>query len=85
MPRISIDVSPEQHQCLKAVAALQGLSIKEYVLKKTLPPQLDEAVTGQEALEQLAAFLKPRIEAAERGERSRKTFDQIKQEARTKP
>ena len=36
MSRISIDVTTEEHQKLKAVAALKGLSIKEYVLERTL-------------------------------------------------
>jgi len=35
--RLSIEVSAEQHQRLKASAALQGKSIKDYVLEKTLP------------------------------------------------
>ena len=34
MPRLSIDISPEQHQKLKAIAALKGQSIKEYVLNR---------------------------------------------------
>ena len=32
MSRLSIDLTPEQHQKIKAVAAMQGKSIKEYVL-----------------------------------------------------
>jgi hypothetical protein len=31
MPRISIDVTDQQHQRLKAFAALRGQSIKDYV------------------------------------------------------
>ena len=56
---LSIELSPEQHQLLKAAAAIQGKSIKDYVLSRTLPGN-DE----QEALRQLETFLKPRIEAA---------------------
>ena len=36
MPRLSIDITPEEHQKLKAIAALKGESIKDYVLKRTL-------------------------------------------------
>ena len=36
MPRLSIDITPEEHQKLKAIAALKGQSIKEFVLKRTL-------------------------------------------------
>lgn len=35
--RLSIDVTAEQHKKLKAIAAIQGKSIKEYVLEKSLP------------------------------------------------
>ncbi|MGR9088225.1 MAG: hypothetical protein ACU841_14295 [Gammaproteobacteria bacterium] len=35
--RLSIEVAPEQHQRLNAVAALRGQSIKDYVLERVLP------------------------------------------------
>lgn len=57
--RLSIEVTPEQHQRLKAVAALSGQSIKDYVLNRVLP---DMSIHGaDEALRQLEAFLQPRI------------------------
>ncbi len=68
--RLSIDITREQHKTLKATAAMQGKSIKDYVLERTLP---DEEV----ALKKLEAFLKPRIEEALSGERSNKTIDEI--------
>ena len=74
--RLSIEVSPEQHQRLKASAALQGKTIKDYVLDKTLPNS-DE----RSALAELEAFLKPRLEAADRGELSDKSVDDIFNEA----
>ena len=60
--RLSIEVTPEQHQRLKAVAALGGQSIKDYVLDRVLPDTLtaDEG----EALRQLESFLEPRLVAA---------------------
>ncbi len=68
MARISIEVTPEQHQRLKAFAALGGQSIKEYVLEQTLPPEADnDQLSEEEALHALEAFLKPRIERAENG------------------
>jgi hypothetical protein len=70
--RLSIEVTPDQHQLLKAAAALQGQSIKEYVLTRTLP-QSDE----QEALHKLEAFLEPRINAAMNGKLSTKSVDTI--------
>ncbi len=69
MSRLSIEMTPEQHQRLKAVAALSGKSIREYVLDRVLPPlPASEDISEMEALRQLELFLKPRIEAAERGE-----------------
>ena len=69
MSRLSIEVTPEQHQRLKAMAALSGQTIKEYILERALPdlPEID-SLSEEEALQQLEAFLKPRLEEAERGE-----------------
>jgi four helix bundle protein len=69
--RLSIEVTPEQHARLKAVAALRNQSIKDYVLERVLPPPPEtEPQSGEEALRQLEEFLRPRIEAAGRGESS---------------
>jgi len=75
--RLSIEVTPEQHQRLKAVAALRGQTIKDYVLNRVLPetPTDDE----DEALRQLEAFLEPRIKAAQEGV-VRKSVKQIFEE-----
>jgi len=69
--RLSIEVTPEQHNKLKAVAALSGQTIKDYVLDRVLPD------TENAALNQLEDFLKPRLEAAERGEFSSRSVGQI--------
>ena len=82
MPRLSIDITPEEHQKLKAIAALKGESIKDYVLKRTLgdAPALDD-MSEAEAVAALADFLKPRIEQARRGEFSTKSIADIRHEA----
>ena len=72
MSRISIEVTEEEHQKLKAIAAFSGKSIKKYVLGKTLHSEDEE-----ESMQRLKAFLKPRIEAAERGQLSSRTATQI--------
>lgn len=36
--RLSIEVTQEQHQRLKAVSALRGQSIKDYVLERVFQP-----------------------------------------------
>lgn len=75
--RLSIEISAEQHQRLKAFAALSGQSIKEYVLSRTLPSGEEQA-----ALEQLEDFLRPRVKAAENGEFSDRSVDDIFEEAK---
>jgi len=57
---------------LKAAAAIQGESIKDYVLKCTLPDTQE-----QQALKNLETLLRPRVEAAKQGEISTKTVDAI--------
>lgn len=32
MPRLSIDITTQEHKQLKAIAALKGKSVKQYVL-----------------------------------------------------
>ena len=76
MSRLSIDLTPEQHQKIKAVAALQGKSIKEYVLAQILPTSSDEEM----ALNELEAFLDKRIESARAGKISKKSVEEIFQE-----
>ncbi|RFC61863.1 antitoxin [Fulvimarina endophytica] len=83
MPRLSIDVTPEEHRKLKAIAALSGNSLKDYVLKRALgeAPGMD-AMSEDEAVATLLEFLKPRIEQAQRGELSTKSMGDIRREAR---
>jgi hypothetical protein len=83
MSRLSIEVTPEQHQRLKAVAALSGMTIKEYVLARVLPPVPEQDdLSEEEALYRLEAFLKPRVEAAQRGEVVNISVEEIFAEAR---
>jgi Antitoxin ParD len=82
MSRISIEVTAEEHQRLKAFAALRGQTLKEYILERSLPALSGEGLTETEALRQLEQLLLPRIEAAQSGEYSSKDFDAIVAEAR---
>ena len=70
-----IDITLEQHQHLKA-AALQGKSIKSYVLERSLP-----AADEQVALKELEDFLTPRIEMAKQGVVINESVDDIFNEA----
>lgn len=73
--RLSIDISPEQHQRLKATAALRGQTLKDYVLERVLLPTEED-----EALQQLEAFLAPRIKEAEGSGMVQKSVRQIFEE-----
>jgi predicted DNA-binding protein len=78
MRRLSIEVTPEQHQRLKAIAALKGQTIKDYVLERALPPLPNmDSMTAEEALSKLEDFLKPRIESAKQGMVSNRSIEEI--------
>jgi hypothetical protein len=83
MSRISIEVSSEEHQRLKAFAALHGQTIKDYMLSRSLPPASTEGLTELQAMHQLEGFLLPRIEQARRGDFSPLDFDSLIAEAKT--
>lgn len=69
---LNIKLTESQHEQLASKAKAQGLSVEHYVLSRSLPDEnLDD---GLEALEQ---FLQPRVEAAQRGEYSTKSVDDI--------
>ncbi len=71
MQRISIEVTEQQGRTLKAMAALQGKSIKDFVLASTIGT--DE---GQ-ALGELEALLRERAEQVEAGQVSTRSVDEI--------
>jgi hypothetical protein len=72
MSRISIDVTADEHKKLKAMAALRGKSIKDYVLERTL--EMDEA---DDDLRELEKVLDSRIRAAKAGRVSRRAVTEI--------
>lgn len=80
MSRLTIEITEQQHQSIKALAAMQGKSIKEYAMQRLLPLTADE----EKAMQELEAFLAPRIEAAERGEVISTSVLSIFEEALTK-
>lgn len=76
MSRISIDVTDAEHKKLKALAALSGKSIKEFVIERTLGT--DEA--DEEALRELETLLDGRIRAVEAGATSQRTATEVFEE-----
>ncbi|MGO9204132.1 MAG: antitoxin [Limisphaerales bacterium] len=77
MGRISIDVTDDEHKRLKAMAALRGKSIKDYVLERTLATSEAEHA----ALQELEELLDKRIRAARAGAISRRTASEVFAEA----
>mgnify|MGYP002632999023 CR=1 FL=1 len=76
MKRISIEVTEQQQQRLKAMAALQGKSIKEFVLASTIgtaESPTDEA----KALMDLELLLRQRAAEVAAGRRSKRTVEDI--------
>lgn len=64
MSRLTIEVTDQQHQSLKAMAALQGKTIKEYALERLFPGKAGE----DNAMAELRALLAQRLaESAEGG------------------
>lgn len=77
MSRLTIDLTEQQHQSLKAVAALQGKTIKQYTLERLFPDDID----ADAAWQRLQSLLHGRIQAGLAGEVSKKTIAQILDEA----
>ena len=79
MKRITIEVTEQQQHRLKAMAALQGQTIKDFVLASTIG---DEDETA--ALEELEELLEKRLANARAGGVSSRTVaditEQVKQE-----
>lgn len=73
MSRLTIDVTDQQHKTLKALAALQGKTIKDYALERLFPEAVDE---GQAVLG-LQKLLEQRIREAEHGEVDTRSITEI--------
>ena len=48
MSRLTIDVTDQQHQALKAMAALEGKTIKQYAIERLFPGNVDNDPAWQE-------------------------------------
>ncbi len=73
MSRLTIDITDQQHQSLKAMAALQGKTIKQYALERLFPSDAGEDAAWQE----LKALLGKRIAEGLAGGVSTKSIDAI--------
>ena len=77
MSRLSIEISPKQHQHIKALAAMEGQSIKEFVMSKLFSSVANE----DESYEEFKTFLHERIDQARNGNFSKKSATQIANDA----
>lgn len=77
MSRLTIDIDDQQHQNLKAMAALQGKTIRQYALERLFP-----AATGEDqAWRDLKSLLAQRISEGLTGGVSLQSIDSIVDEA----
>ncbi len=85
MSRLTIEITVQQHQNIKALAALQGQSIKEYVIQRLFSSANGETQTMQETkLAKLRAHLAIGEAQADRGEFVNQSFDEMLKEFKTK-
>ncbi len=80
MSRLTIDITNQQHQSLKALAALQGKTIKQYALERLFPGDAD----ANQAWEELRTLLGTRIYEGLVGNVSAKSISEILDEELTK-
>ena len=73
MSRLTIDITEQQHQSLKAMAALQGKTIKQYALERLFPGDAD----ADQAWQALQVLLRQRVDNALAGKVSDKDVHQI--------
>lgn len=73
MSRLTIDITDQQHQSLKALAALQGKTIKQYAIERLFPSD----VSADQAWQALRALLGERISEGLAGGISTKSIGTI--------
>lgn len=73
MSRLTIDITDQQHQSLKALAALQGKTIKQYALERLFPGDTD----AERAWEELKTLMNTRVNEGLAGRLSTKTVGEI--------
>lgn len=79
MSRLSIEISAQQHQQIKARAAAHGLSLKDYIVEKAIGSATKEEKAAMDAL---MALLAPRIKSARKGKVSALSMDKVIQKAK---
>jgi hypothetical protein len=73
MSRLTIDITDQQHQSLKALAALQGKTMKQYALEHLFPGDAD----ADQAWRELSTLLGTRINEGLAGKVSDKSVGEV--------
>jgi uncharacterized protein (DUF1778 family) len=73
MSRLTIDITDQQHQTLKAIAALEGKTIKQYTLERLFPDAIEE----EKALYELKNLLNQRLAEARHGDLAQGSISDI--------
>lgn len=73
MSRLTVDITDQQHQSLKALAALQGKTIRQYAIERLFPVDND----ADQAWQELKALLGQRITDGLAGAVSSRNIDTI--------
>jgi len=77
MSRLTIDMTEQQHQALKAMAALEGKSIKQFTLERLFA----EKDAERDSLAEIRALLAERVKQAQRGELVSASITEIAEQA----
>lgn len=73
MSRLTIDLTEEQHRRLKAIAALEGKTMRQFAVERLLPAKDDLDADWQRFKE----FMDKRIANGLAGKVSERSFDEI--------
>jgi hypothetical protein len=77
MGRLTIDLTDQQHRDLKAIAALQGKTIKQFAVERLFARGGKDASDEDRAWDELKVLLNARIDSALADPSSWRSFDEV--------
>ena len=80
MSRLSIEIDPESHRQIKTLATFAGMTIKDYILSKTLPSKAQAADATEQLLKspKNAARLRDAISTPQSDHVAFESLDELK-------
>lgn len=78
MSRLTIEIDPEQHRMIKALATISGLSIKDFILEKTLSKPATDATTHLLSSKKNAKRLREAVSAHKSRHHKFQSIDELK-------